>query len=67
MKRFAKVNGDRVEAVIETNTQPGPDFIEVPSDTPCAPGYLYLDGAFKHAGAPFGYRVGIGYGIGCGS
>ncbi|MFM0543993.1 hypothetical protein PQR29_04620 [Paraburkholderia strydomiana] len=61
MKRFAKLNGDKVEVVVETNTPPDAGFIEVPDDTPCGPGYLYQDGAFRPAGAPFGYGVGIGY------
>jgi hypothetical protein len=64
MKRFAKIDGDRVVAVVEADALPGADFIEVTGDGPCGPGYLHQDGKFKPAGASFGFGVGIGYGGG---
>ncbi|MCO4875784.1 hypothetical protein VOI32_15595 [Paraburkholderia caribensis] len=64
MKRFAKLDGRAVVEVVEALQLPGADFVEVPDDTPCGPGYTFENGLFCPVAMPFGYGVGVGYPVG---
>ncbi|CAG9244893.1 hypothetical protein [Paraburkholderia caribensis] len=64
MKRFAKLDGRAVVDVVEALQLPGADFVEIPDDTPCGPGYTFENGSFCPVAMPLGYGVGMGYPIG---